>query len=55
MITRILVTLHDYPYFGVWAKPPVEKDEEGMQHARKLGEKVADRISEMNQHMRQPF
>ena len=52
MLHMDLVTLYEYPYFGVWAKPPVEKDEDGMQHARKLGEKVADRILKMNQYRR---
>ena len=37
MLHLDLVTVKRYPYYGVWAKAPVEKDEEGMECARTMG------------------
>jgi multimeric flavodoxin WrbA len=37
MVHLDLVTMKRYPYFGVWVKAPVEKDEEGIKCARDLG------------------
>ncbi|MBU7016663.1 MAG: flavodoxin family protein [Theionarchaea archaeon] len=37
MLHLNLVTVKRYPYLGVWAKAPVEKDEEGMECAREMG------------------
>ena len=41
MLHLELVTVKDYPYFGVWVKSPVEEDVKGLTCAQGLGELLA--------------
>ena len=43
MLHLDLVAVKHYPYFGVWLKSPVEKDE-NINHSRELGVSLAKRI-----------
>lgn len=44
MLHLDLVTMKHYPYFGVWVKSPVEKDEEGMKRAHELGRLLVHKV-----------
>lgn len=44
MLHMDLVTMKYYPYFGVWVKSPVEKDEEGIKCAQELGVLLGKRM-----------
>jgi len=48
MLHLDLVTMVEYPYFGVWAKSPVEDHEAGKKCAQQLGVSMANRIKMRN-------
>jgi len=49
MLHMEVVTVKDYPYFGVWVKSPAEKDVKGLTCAQGLGELLAVRGDQVRQ------
>ncbi len=49
MLHMEVVTVKDYPYFGVWVKSPAEKDLKGLTRAQGLGELLAVRGDQVRQ------